>query len=185
MASPSPTATTSGSYMSSDKKEQSIAASEASVSASAYEKARAMMLTPPPRRGEHPLLTMLRTRMPAAAVTAERNKEFKAALQRDKTLDDIADIAIDKVENDIELKQMNDHKCNNGNGNGNDGVISKDDHNINGRGGGEFIDRPYVSMVSPMVRYSKLPFRLLCRRWGADIAFTPMIIAVYHHIILH
>uniref|UniRef100_A0A6B2LBB6 tRNA-dihydrouridine synthase n=1 Tax=Arcella intermedia TaxID=1963864 RepID=A0A6B2LBB6_9EUKA len=28
-----------------------------------------------------------------------------------------------------------------------------------------------------MVRYSKLPFRLLCRRWGCDIAYTPMIIS--------
>lgn len=35
----------------------------------------------------------------------------------------------------------------------------------------------YVKIVAPMVRYSKLPFRLLCRKWGADIAFTPMIIA--------
>ena len=32
-------------------------------------------------------------------------------------------------------------------------------------------------MVAPMVRYSHLPFRLLCRQYGADIAFTPMIIA--------
>ena len=37
--------------------------------------------------------------------------------------------------------------------------------------------RPYVTMVAPMVCYSKLPFRLLCRQWGADIAYTPMIIA--------
>lgn len=28
-----------------------------------------------------------------------------------------------------------------------------------------------------MVRYSKLPFRILCREWGADACFTPMIIA--------
>jgi tRNA-dihydrouridine synthase 4 len=34
-----------------------------------------------------------------------------------------------------------------------------------------------VEMVAPMVRYSKLPFRLLCRRWGSRITFTPMIIA--------
>ena len=37
--------------------------------------------------------------------------------------------------------------------------------------------RGWVSMVAPMVRYSHLPFRLLCRQYGADIAFTPMIIA--------
>lgn len=40
----------------------------------------------------------------------------------------------------------------------------KDDYNI-------------VKMVAPMVRYSKLPFRMLCRKWGCDLAFTPMIIA--------
>jgi tRNA-dihydrouridine synthase 4 len=34
-----------------------------------------------------------------------------------------------------------------------------------------------TKIVAPMVRYSKLPFRILCRRWGADIATTPMIIA--------
>ena len=37
--------------------------------------------------------------------------------------------------------------------------------------------RPFVTMVAPMVRYSHLPFRLLCRHYGADVAFTPMIIA--------
>ena len=37
--------------------------------------------------------------------------------------------------------------------------------------------RGWVSMVAPMVRYSHLPFRLLCRHFGADVAFTPMIIA--------
>lgn len=36
---------------------------------------------------------------------------------------------------------------------------------------------PYIKMVSPMVRYSKLPFRILCRRYGADLAFTPMLIS--------
>jgi tRNA-dihydrouridine synthase 4 len=30
---------------------------------------------------------------------------------------------------------------------------------------------------APMVRHSKLPFRLLCRRWGCDIVYTPMIMA--------
>lgn len=38
-------------------------------------------------------------------------------------------------------------------------------------------NEPYLKMVSPMVRYSKLPFRMLCRRWGADLCYTPMIIA--------
>lgn len=35
----------------------------------------------------------------------------------------------------------------------------------------------FVRVCSPMVRYSKLPFRLLARQYGADIASTPMIIA--------
>jgi len=35
----------------------------------------------------------------------------------------------------------------------------------------------FLYIAAPMVRYSKLPFRLLCRRWGCDVAFTPMIVA--------
>jgi hypothetical protein len=34
----------------------------------------------------------------------------------------------------------------------------------------------YLRVLSPMVRYSKLPFRLLCRQYGFDVAFTPMIL---------
>mmetsp|Transcript_45236 Transcript_45236/g.117089 ORF Transcript_45236/g.117089 Transcript_45236/m.117089 type:complete len:159 (-) Transcript_45236:597-1073(-) len=34
-----------------------------------------------------------------------------------------------------------------------------------------------LSFVAPMVRYSKLPFRLLCLEWGADACYSPMIIA--------
>lgn len=37
--------------------------------------------------------------------------------------------------------------------------------------------RNYVTVVAPMVRYSKLPFRLLTREYGADLAFSPMIVA--------
>lgn len=38
------------------------------------------------------------------------------------------------------------------------------------------IGRP-VTVCAPMVRYSKLPFRLLVRNWGCDVAYTPMIVA--------
>eukprot|EP01006_Ploeotia_vitrea_P063253 TRINITY_DN85207_c0_g1_i1.p1 TRINITY_DN85207_c0_g1~~TRINITY_DN85207_c0_g1_i1.p1 ORF type:complete len:405 (-),score=195.90 TRINITY_DN85207_c0_g1_i1:41-1255(-) len=38
-------------------------------------------------------------------------------------------------------------------------------------------NKKVVRIVAPMVRYSKLPFRLLCRENGCDVAFTPMIIA--------
>ncbi|XP_066298742.1 tRNA-dihydrouridine(20a/20b) synthase [NAD(P)+]-like isoform X1 [Branchiostoma lanceolatum] len=34
-----------------------------------------------------------------------------------------------------------------------------------------------VHVCAPMVRYSKLPFRALVRRYNCDLAFTPMIIA--------
>lgn len=34
-----------------------------------------------------------------------------------------------------------------------------------------------VKICAPMVRYSKLPFRMLVRKYNCDIAFTPMIIA--------
>ncbi|GIY34522.1 hypothetical protein CDAR_554321 [Caerostris darwini] len=32
-------------------------------------------------------------------------------------------------------------------------------------------------MCAPMVRYSKLPFRMLVRKYGCDVAFTPMIVS--------
>ena len=34
-----------------------------------------------------------------------------------------------------------------------------------------------VRMCAPMVRYSKLPFRKLVRRYGTQVAFTPMIVS--------
>ena len=34
-----------------------------------------------------------------------------------------------------------------------------------------------VKICAPMVRYSKLPFRALVRKYGCDLAFTPMIVA--------
>jgi len=34
-----------------------------------------------------------------------------------------------------------------------------------------------VKICAPMVRYSKLPFRLLVRQYGCDLAFSPMILA--------
>lgn len=37
-------------------------------------------------------------------------------------------------------------------------------------------NRP-AHVVGPMVRYLKLPFRELCRHFGADIVYTPMILA--------
>lgn len=38
-----------------------------------------------------------------------------------------------------------------------------------------------VRFAAPMVRYSKLPFRLLVRRHGVDVAYTPMIMADSFH----
>lgn len=37
-------------------------------------------------------------------------------------------------------------------------------------------DRP-ATIAGPMVRYSKLPFRQLCRHYDVDIVYTPMILA--------
>jgi len=34
-----------------------------------------------------------------------------------------------------------------------------------------------VKICAPMVRYSKLPFRILVRNYGCDLAFSPMIVA--------
>ncbi|CEP61614.1 tRNA dihydrouridine synthase LALA0_S03e06876g [Lachancea lanzarotensis] len=34
-----------------------------------------------------------------------------------------------------------------------------------------------VTIAGPMVRYSKLPFRQVCRHYNADIVYTPMILA--------
>ncbi|GAB6026818.1 hypothetical protein CHUAL_013423 [Chamberlinius hualienensis] len=39
------------------------------------------------------------------------------------------------------------------------------------------INEGEVNISAPMVRNSKLPFRLLVRKFGCDIAFTPMIVA--------
>lgn len=40
-----------------------------------------------------------------------------------------------------------------------------------------FQDNSLVKVCAPMVRYSKLPFRMLVRKYECDLAFTPMIIA--------
>lgn len=40
-----------------------------------------------------------------------------------------------------------------------------------------FEEKRVVRMCAPMVRYSKLPFRTLVRRYGCDLVFTPMIVA--------
>lgn len=38
-------------------------------------------------------------------------------------------------------------------------------------------EKGYVAVAAPMVRYSKLPFRQLVKRYGTDLAYTPMILA--------
>eukprot|EP00771_Trimastix_marina_P004203 gnl/Trimastix_PCT/95.p1 GENE.gnl/Trimastix_PCT/95~~gnl/Trimastix_PCT/95.p1 ORF type:complete len:383 (+),score=54.55 gnl/Trimastix_PCT/95:302-1450(+) len=40
-----------------------------------------------------------------------------------------------------------------------------------------FESNPCVTFLAPMVRYSRLPFRLLCRKWGTDVNFSPMFVA--------
>ncbi|CAI9722044.1 tRNA-dihydrouridine20a/20b 20b synthase NADP+-like [Octopus vulgaris] len=40
-----------------------------------------------------------------------------------------------------------------------------------------FAERKFVRICAPMVRYSKLPFRLLTRKYGVDLAYTPMIVS--------
>ncbi|KAK2961408.1 putative tRNA-dihydrouridine synthase B [Blattamonas nauphoetae] len=34
-----------------------------------------------------------------------------------------------------------------------------------------------LTFLAPMVRYSRLPFRLLCRKYGTDVVYSPMFIA--------
>ncbi|KAI9006015.1 hypothetical protein BC832DRAFT_575831 [Gaertneriomyces semiglobifer] len=42
--------------------------------------------------------------------------------------------------------------------------------------------RKYVTICAPMVRYSKLPFREIVRKYETDVCYTPMILAgVYKH----
>lgn len=41
----------------------------------------------------------------------------------------------------------------------------------------ELMQRGSVKIAAPMVRYSKLPFRALCRKYGCDLIYTPMIVA--------
>lgn len=40
-----------------------------------------------------------------------------------------------------------------------------------------FQDKDFLKICAPMVRYSKLPFRVLARRYGCDLCYTPMIMA--------
>ncbi|RZF47590.1 hypothetical protein LSTR_LSTR012212 [Laodelphax striatellus] len=40
-----------------------------------------------------------------------------------------------------------------------------------------FDDKPLVHVAAPMVRYSKLQFRTLVRKYGCDLCFSPMIVA--------
>lgn len=40
-----------------------------------------------------------------------------------------------------------------------------------------FAEQKMVKICAPMVRYSKLPFRTLVRKYNCDLAFTPMIIS--------
>ena len=35
----------------------------------------------------------------------------------------------------------------------------------------------FVGVLAPMVRYSKMPFRVCCHRWGCDAAYSPMLVA--------
>ncbi|EGG16812.1 tRNA-dihydrouridine synthase 4-like protein [Cavenderia fasciculata] len=35
----------------------------------------------------------------------------------------------------------------------------------------------FLHIAAPMVRFSKLPFRLLCKKWGCDLTFSPMLLA--------
>ncbi|KAA6401207.1 MAG: putative dihydrouridine synthase [Streblomastix strix] len=39
------------------------------------------------------------------------------------------------------------------------------------------VNKPVVTFLAPMVRYSRLPFRLLTLRWGTSVVYSPMFIA--------
>ncbi|KFM56940.1 tRNA-dihydrouridine(20a/20b) synthase [NAD(P)+]-like protein, partial [Stegodyphus mimosarum] len=40
-----------------------------------------------------------------------------------------------------------------------------------------FENKKLTTICAPMVRYSKLPFRMLVRKYGCNVAFTPMIVS--------
>ncbi|CAL8088871.1 unnamed protein product [Orchesella dallaii] len=40
-----------------------------------------------------------------------------------------------------------------------------------------FEEKSLVKMCAPMVRYTRLPFRLLVREYDTDVVFSPMILA--------
>ena len=39
----------------------------------------------------------------------------------------------------------------------------------------------FVKCLAPMVRFSRLPFRVLSRRWGCDVAYSPMVMMESFH----
>ncbi|KAG8223137.1 hypothetical protein J437_LFUL000559 [Ladona fulva] len=41
----------------------------------------------------------------------------------------------------------------------------------------KFYEKDFLKICAPMVRYSKLPFRLLVRDYDCDVCFTPMIMS--------
>ncbi|EFA83092.1 chaperonin containing TCP1 beta subunit [Heterostelium album PN500] len=100
----------------------------------------------------------------------ENNNKDRDDIIEEQDLDDINDDNIDTECNITDdIKRVSIYNNNNNNDNNDDNNKKTLLERVNN---GEF-----MKIAAPMVRFSRLPFRLLCKKWGCDITYSPMILA--------